>query len=122
MEYQEGIADDVSDDAGGLYRTEVVVRREGGGVFPVDVLMVFEDGEEVRESWDGRYRWIKFVEERPAKLRYAVVDPDFILQLDTNRTNNSRLRESEATLPAVKWTSRWTLWLQDFLAAFGFFV
>jgi hypothetical protein len=122
LEYVEGPADDDSDGTGGPYRTEVVVRREGGGVFPVDVLMVFEDGEEVRDSWDGRYRWIKFVEERPAKLEYAVVDPDFILQLDTNRTNNSRLRESQATLPTVKWTTRWVLWLQDFLATFGFFV
>ena len=122
LEYVAGPADDDADDAGGVYRTEVVVRRVGGGIFPVDVLMVFEDGEEVRESWDGRYRWRKFVEERPSKLSYAVVDPDFILLLDTNRTNNSRLRESQATLPAVKWTTRWMLWLQDFLATFGFFV
>ncbi len=122
LEYVEGVANEDSDSPGGLYRTEVVVRRNGGGVFPVDVLLVFEDGEEIRDSWDGRYRWIKFIEERPAKLSYAVVDPDFILLLDTNRTNNSRLRESQATLPTVKWTTRWTLWLQDFLATFGFFV
>jgi hypothetical protein len=84
--------------------------------------MVFEDDAEVRHSWDGRHRWKKFVEERPSKLRYAVVDPDFVLLLDTNRTNNSRLRDSLATLPTVKWATRWMLWLQDFVSTFGFFV
>lgn len=122
LEYVEGVSSEGAGPAAGTYRTEVIVRRLGDGVFPVEVLMVFEDGEEVRHSWDGRYRWVEYVEERPAQLRYAMVDPDFILQLDVNRANNSRLRESQAVLPTVKWTTRWMLWLQDFLATFGFFV
>lgn len=103
------------------YRTEVVIRRMGGGIFPVDVLMVFENGEEVRSGWDGKESWKVLVEERPSKLRYAVVDPDEILLLDPNRTNNSRLLEPVATLPALKWASRWMIWLQDFLTTYGFF-
>lgn len=105
-----------------LYRTEVVVRRNRGGVFPVEVLLVFEDGTEVRKSWDGEYRWTLFVEERPAKLDYAIVDPDRTLLLDLYYTNNSRRVESRAELPARKWASKWMVWLQDLLTTFAFFV
>ncbi|MFQ5792406.1 MAG: M1 family aminopeptidase, partial [Acidobacteriota bacterium] len=105
-----------------MYRTEVVVRRYGGATFPVDVLMVFEDGEEIRKEWDGESRWELYVEERPAKLSYAVVDPERKLLLDLYYTNNSRRLESRAALPAGKWGSKWMIWLQDLLATFAFFI
>ena len=105
----------------GPYRTEVVVERRGAGRFPVEVLMVFEDGEEIRESWDGQYRWRLFVYERPAKLAHAVVDPDGILALDLNLTNNSRIREPESRIAARKWGSKWMIWFQDLLLTLAFF-
>ena len=104
-----------------LYRTEVVVRRLGDGVFPVDVLLLFEDGSEARRRWDGRERWRLYVEERPAKLRHAVVDPERVLQLDLDFTNNSRRREPAADLAAWKWGSKWLIWAQDLLSTFAFF-
>ena len=103
------------------YRTSVIARRNGSATFPVDVLLVFEDGSELRRRWDGRSRWIEVVEERPTKLTYAVVDPDRVLLLDLRPSNNSRLREDKARLPATKLAARWMLWFQDFLMTFGFF-
>ena len=103
------------------YRTEVLVRRLGSGMFPVEVLLVFEDGEEQLVAWDGQDRWRLLVVERPGRLQYAVVDPEEILLLDLDRTNNSRLLEAEARLPAVKWASRWMIWLEDFLTMMSFF-
>jgi hypothetical protein len=111
-----------SDGEPELYRTEVVVRREGSAVFPVDVLMVFEDGTEVRKEWDGVSRWKLYVEERPSKLEYAIVDPDRKLVLDLYYTNNSRLLEPKSTFPAGKWASKWMIWFQDFMATFAFFI
>jgi Peptidase family M1 domain len=104
-----------------IYRTEVVVRRYGGAVFPVEVVLVFEDGSEVHKQWDGASRWQLYVEERPSKLRYAVVDPERKLALDLSYTNNSMLLEPAATFPARKWASKWMIWLQDFLLTFAFF-
>ncbi|MGH9460222.1 MAG: M1 family metallopeptidase [Vicinamibacteria bacterium] len=104
------------------YRTEVVVRRIGGAMFPVEVQMVFADGTQVRKQWDGVSRWQLYVEERPSRLEFAVVDPDRKLALDLNYTNNSRRLEPESTLPARKWASKWMIWLQDLLATFAFFV
>lgn len=110
------------DEAGQRYRTEVVVRRYGSGTFPVSVLLSFEDGSEVRHDWDGQDRWKLYVEERASKLRYAAVDPERTLVLDLYYTNNSKLLEPQAKLPARKWASKWMIWLQDLLTTFAFFV
>ncbi len=112
---------DRGSDGPRLFRTEVAVRRHGGGIFPVDVQLVFEDGSEVRVPWSGKERWTLMVEERASKLDYAIVDPDRVLLMDLEYTNNSRLRKPDH-LAARKWTSKWMLWLQDFLLTFTFFV
>jgi hypothetical protein len=104
-----------------VWRTEVVVERRGDGRFPVDVLLVYEDGFEQRERWDGRARHTTYVAERASKLRHAVVDPERKLLLDLDRTNDSRLRESAAGFPATKWAAKWMLWFQDFLLTMAFF-
>jgi len=110
------------DDPDTRYRTEVVVERRGQGVFPVEVLMVFEGGHEQRETWDGVAHWKTFTVDRPAKLNYAAVDPDRVLMLDIDYTNNSRVREPEGELAAYKWASKWMLWAQDLMSTFAFFI
>ncbi|MGH9334037.1 MAG: hypothetical protein ACRD21_09835, partial [Vicinamibacteria bacterium] len=105
-----------------LHRTEVVARRLGSASFPVEVLLVFEDGTEIRDTWDGKDRWKLYVEEKPSKLKYAAVDPERKLVLDLYYTNNSKLVEPQSKLPARKWASKWMIWLQDFMATFAFFV
>jgi hypothetical protein len=119
-----GDSDEQESDSEGeqLYRTEVVVRRNGAGRFPVDVLLVFDDGHEVREHWDGLARWKMFVVERPSELDYAEVDPDRVLLLDTYPSNNSLMRRQEASLPATKWGSKWMIWFQDRLSSMAFFM
>ena len=110
-----------SEEEARVFRSEVVVRRYGSGIFPVDVLLVFEDGESIRHPWSGEERWRLFVEDGPARLQYAVVDPDDVLLLDLRRINNSRLLESEATQPALKWASRWMVWFQDLISTLAFY-
>ncbi len=78
-----------ADKTPSVYRSEVVLIRNGEWVFPQDVLVVFADGRKVKEVWDGRDRWKRFVYTGPDKLDYVQVDPDGIWLLDVNRTNNS---------------------------------
>lgn len=104
------------------YRTVVVVRRLGEAVFPVDVLVTFEDGQELRETWDGVERWKAFTYDRPARARTAQVDPDRVLLLDVNYTNNSRTLEPEADAAATKWSLKWMVWLQDLMLTWGLFI
>lgn len=108
--------------APGTYRTTVVVRRLGEGVFPVDVVVRFEDGSERRWRWDGQDRWKAFEVESPSRARSAEVDPDRILLLDVNRTNNSATLAPAAPAAARKWSLAWLIWLQDHLLTYGFFV
>jgi hypothetical protein len=115
-------ADGEDDEAEMIYRTEVVVRRHGGGRFPVEVLLAFEDGDEIRQRWDGQGRWKMFVVERPSRLDYAAIDPDRVLVLDVDRSNNSRVREPKGRLPATKWGSKWMVWFQDYLSSIAFFM
>jgi hypothetical protein len=99
-----------------------VARRYAEGIFPVDVRVVFENGEEMRWRWDGRDRWKLFEVERPVKAAYAQVDPEHVLQLDVNYTNNSAAIEPAAPAAARKWSLAWLVWLQDHLLTYGFFI
>jgi hypothetical protein len=124
VETSEGLAPTATSEGSGTsptYRSEVVVRRNGDATFPVEVLLTFEDGSEVRRSWDGNRRWEMIVVERAARLAWAEVDPDRILLLDIDRSNNSRTMTPGDDFAANKIASRWIVWMQDFLFTFSFF-
>jgi hypothetical protein len=106
----------------GTYRTTVIVRRYGEAIFPVEVLTTFENGEKVRERWDGRDRWKAFTYERASRARSAEVDPNHVLLLDINRTNNSRTLVPMAGQASRKWMLNWLVWFQDLLMTYAFFV
>jgi len=109
-------------NSGGRFQTSVVVRRYGEGIFPVDVLVTFEDGETARERWDGRDRWRLYEYDRPARAVSAQVDPDRVLLLDVAYTNNSYTLAPRADEAARKWSLAWLVWLQDVLLTYAFFV
>ena len=100
-----------------LYESEVLVRRLGGVQVPVDVLIVFADGIKKREVWEGKYRWKRFKYRSPVKIQEAVVDPDHKWVIEVRRSNNS-LTTSPSSLAALKWTSRWMIWLQHAMELF----
>ena len=109
-------------DARGLIRTTVTVRRGGDGIFPVDVLIVFDDGETVREQWDGRAPWRVFTYERAARAVRVHVDPDRVLLLDIDYANNSWTAAPRGGAAATKWMLRWMVWAQDLMLTYAFLV
>ncbi len=104
------------------YVTTVVARRRGEGVFPVDVRVVLEDGQEIRWHWDGRDAWKQFVANTPVRAASAEIDPDRVLLLDVDTTNNSIALAPRTDAAARKWSLAWMIWLQDHLMTYGFFV
>jgi hypothetical protein len=104
------------------FRTTVVARRIGEGSFPVSVRVVFDNDEEQRWQWDGRDRWKLFETQRDVAAAYAQVDPDGVLLLDVDTTNNSFTLKPQARRAARKWSLAWLIWLQDHLLTYGFFV
>lgn len=72
------------------YRSEVVVENRETATFPTELLVVFEDGTELRETWDGSGGWKRFQYERNSKLVRAQLDPDGRMLMDRNPLNNGR--------------------------------
>jgi aminopeptidase N len=95
------------------YRTTVVVHRKGDFIFPVALAVRFDNGETVREHWDGRDRWARFTYDKKAKLVSAEIDPEHKVLLDKDLFNNSRLAEPE-TGAKRKLAGYWMLFTQYF--------
>ena len=102
----------------------VVAPRLGEAIFPVDVLVTLR-GRPARCASAGTAATAGS-SSSTSGARAAVsaeVDPDRVLLLDVNFTNNSRtLAAARRAAAARKWTSTWLGWLQDALLTFAFFV
>jgi hypothetical protein len=72
-----------------LYRDTALVHRKGDFIFPVETQIRFDDGETVREKWDGRDRWVRYEYMKKAKIVSVEVDPDHKVLLDKDCFNNS---------------------------------
>jgi hypothetical protein len=95
-----------------LYDSRAVAIRLGEIKLPTSVLVHFDNGQEVREQWDGQSRWVEFKYRRPEKIVWATVDPDTVLVIDINWMNNSKTTEPP-TPPIWKYTLKFLFWLQN---------
>ncbi len=111
-----------SDTEDETFINEIVVRRHGDGMFPVTILATLANGEQRRFSWDGAGRWHRVTLEHGSRVVSAQVDPEQILVLDTNFTNNSFTTEPAGPRAAAKWAATWMVWLQDQLLTWAFFI
>ncbi len=97
-----------------LYYSEVKIRRYEAFVFPVEIEVVFANGDTVRTTWDGRDYWTKLSFVKPAPLLYVTVDPDGKIPMDINLTNNSKTAQP-ARKGLTKLTVRGLFWGQFLL-------
>ncbi len=102
-----------------LYQSYVTVHRKEGFVMPVTVEIKFDNGEKIREQWDGQSRWTRFGYQKKAKVVSAELDPDHTVQIDRNNFNNSFLvkpnpkptqKISNYWLFAMQWISQAMAW------------
>ena len=98
------------------YVSNVWVRRKGEFVIPIDVEVKFDNGDRVREHWDGQDRWVRYAYQKKARVELVEVDPDHKIYLDRNNFNNSRIAEPNGQ-PAGKLTNYWTC-ISQFFAQF----
>jgi aminopeptidase N len=97
-----------------VYRTQVQVHRKGDFIFPVEVVIRFDNGESVTEHWDGKDGWVRYTYEKKAKLVSAQIDPGTAVLLDRNLFNNSYVQQ-EDTRARWKIVSYWT-WVTQMLS------
>jgi len=102
-----------------LFKSTVLVNRAGEVSIPVEILLVFEDGDSLKYQWDGRVRWKKYQVEHPSKLSFAAVDPDFKLVLDKKFANNSLTVEPRKG-PVNYITTRFIMFIESALQIFAF--
>ena len=86
-------------------------------------MTTFENGDQVRERWDGRRSLAPVTPTIGRRARgRSSVDPDRVLLLDVNYTNNSWTSRPQAVEAADTWSLTWMVWLQDLLLTWAFFV
>ncbi len=93
------------------FESTVTVRRLGDFKMPVEIEVVFANGDTIREHWDGQELWKKYRYRKPARLVYAAVDPDNKILLDINFTNNSKTVKKQR-LGVNKLSARLLFWMQ----------
>lgn len=117
--------------AEGEFETRVSLRRFGDGVFAgtaepraslqtarsLKVVTRFEDGGAVEDWWDGRDATMDLVYRSPARAVSSSVDPEAMLLLDADRSNNTRVSTAQIGELGAKLTAFWLLWLQDVMLA-----
>jgi hypothetical protein len=106
------------DDKNTIHRSYVWLQRKGDFVMPVEVEIKFDNGETIREHWDGVSRWTKFTYKKKAKVESAEIDPDHKIEIDRNDFNNSYTSEANGK-PAQKIANYWlflTQWAAQALA------
>ena len=104
-----------------VYRSTVWLHRKGEFVLPVEVEIKFDNGDAVREHWNGVDRWTKFSYDKKTKVVSAEIDPDHKVMFDRNNFNNSYVVEgdSKATRKVTNYWLFMTQWLAQVLAWWG---
>lgn len=94
-----------------------IVRRYGEAIFPVEIQITLAGGNRVVERWDGRDRWKAYSYDSP--IDAVQVDPQRVLLLDVNYTNNSWTRQPATAKAATRWAAQWLIWLEDCLLSWA---
>ncbi len=98
------------------FETQVILHRKQDFVFPVNAEIKFDNGETVREKWDGKDRWTRFVYHKKAKVESVQIDPAYQVVADESYLNNSHVTEGQRAATA-KISTYW-LFLTQFFAQF----
>lgn len=101
-----------------VFQSYVSLHRKQDFVMPLEVEIKFDNGEKIREHWDGQSRWTRFSYQKRARVVSAEIDPDHTVQLDSNNFNNSYTVEPDAK-PAHKVANYWLFLTQCLSQALG---
>jgi hypothetical protein len=100
------------------FKSKVELERVGDVMLPVEVLVHFDNGEEILESWDGKSRVKDFEYSGPRKIEWVKIDPEFKIRMDINFINNS-IADNPDVVPVRKLTNRLITFLEFFISIFS---
>jgi hypothetical protein len=119
---------------GGAFVTTVIARRYGEALFTgasgtrtgrfdkgrgITLRVTFADGQQRTDWWDGREERRTFRYRSPARAVSATIDPDRVLLLDLDQTNNGRTLAPRQGAAATRWASLYLIWLEHLLLSYA---
>ncbi|PTM08321.1 MAG: peptidase M1 [Bacteroidetes bacterium] len=104
--------------SGAVIQAKATLFRLGEFVVPQEVRIVFDNGDEVLEHWDGRARTHEFGYTGSRKIVSVTIDPNNKIPLDKNLLNNSYVLEPDA--PGItRYVTSFLTWLQAIMVSLG---
>jgi len=97
------------------YISVAKLERAGELMLPVEVLIHFNNGEEIKETWDGKSRFKNFEYRGTRKIDWVKIDPDCKITMDINYNNNS-MTEKFDDIPLRKFTNKFISFFQFFIS------
>lgn len=100
------------------FKSEVELERAGDVMLPVEILIHFNNGDEIRESWDGKSRVKDYEYSGPRKIEWVKIDPEYKIRMDINFINNS-IADNPDVIPVRKLTNSLITFLEFFISIFS---
>ena len=109
--------DDYDND---MYASKVILHRLGEVIMPVEILVHFDNGDEILENWDGKSRTKEFSDERPEQVVWAKIDPEEKIKIDLNMMNNG-LTVKPVKAVSWKYAAKFLFILQNIMQTLSLF-
>jgi hypothetical protein len=97
-----------------IYVAKVELERIGEVMLPVDVLVHFDNGDQVLETWDGKARFKDFEYTGKRQVDWVKIDPEYKIKMDVNYINNSMTNEPDRK-PVRRYTDKLISFMQFFI-------
>ncbi len=98
-----------------LIRATACIERVGEVMLPVEILIGFDDGEEITEYWDGKERYTEYEYTGDRKIAWVKIDPEYRIRMDVNFINNSMTTDPDRG-PVRRITGKLMLFVQLFIS------
>jgi hypothetical protein len=94
-----------------IYTATVQLERVGDIILPEEVLIHFDNGDEVLENWDGKDRVKDYEYTGKRKIDWVRIDPEYKITMDVNYVNNSMTSKPDRN-PVKRMTGKMVVFLQ----------
>lgn len=103
-----------TDTGRNVYNSKAVFFREGELIVPQEILVVFDNGDEILEKWDGQARSFELEYTGGRKIISVHIDPDLKVAIDRNLINNSLTKKQESP-GIIRYFISFLTWLQSIM-------
>jgi len=97
-----------------LFKATVQLERLGEIMLPEEILVHFDNGDHILETWDGKSRFKDFKYTGKRKVDWVKIDPDYKIKMDVNYINNS-MTDNPDKKPVRRYANKFISFMQFFI-------